>query len=77
MNRKVRPFIVIGAFWLALFFFVIAGYAGNFGLITITGNAVNESGSTTPLGAQAIAILILFFTNIVTIFFLVREMANK
>ena len=77
MNRKVKPFVIVGVFWLALFFFVIAGYSGSFGFETITGYAVSENGSTTPLGAQAVAILILFFTNIVTMFFLIREMANK
>ena len=77
MNRKVRPFVVIGAFWLVLFFFVVAGYSGSFGMSPITGYAVNENGTATPLGVQAIAILVLFFTNIVTMFFLIREMAGK
>ena len=77
MKSKVKPFVIVGAFWLALFFFVMAGYSGSFGLTAITGNVVKESGATTPLGAQAMAIMILFFTNIVTMFFLVREMSSK
>lgn len=77
MNPKVKPFLIVGVFWLALFFFVIAGYSGSLGFTAITGNVVNEDGSPTSLGAQAMAILILFFTNIVTLFFLIRVMVTK
>ena len=77
MDKKVKPFIIVGAFWLALFLFIMAGYSGSFGFNAVTGFAVNENGASTPLGAQAIAILVLFFTNIVTMFFLIRTLINK
>jgi hypothetical protein len=77
MNKDLKPLLIVGGFWLALFFFVAAGYSGNLGFTAVTGNAVNEDGSVTPLGIQTIAILILFFTNLVTLFFLVRAIAKK
>ena len=75
MNPKLKPFLIVGVFWFALFIFVIAGYSGTFGN-TITGYAVSENGETTPIGLQGIAILMLFFTNLVTLFFLVREIGK-
>jgi len=78
MNKKLKPFLIVGVFWLALFFFVIAGYSGGFG--SITGFAVKDVSSPAAnqaFGLQSVAILLLFFTNIVTLFFLVREMAEK
>ena len=77
MEKQLKPFLIIGGFWLALFLFVVAGYSGSFGITEITGNVINEKGSTTPIGAQALIIIILFFTNITTLFFLAREIANK
>lgn len=76
MDSKIKPFLVVGVFWFALFLFVIAGYSGSFGT-TITGFAVKENGSATSIGVQSVAILFLFFTNLVTLFFLVREIASK
>ncbi|MCK5283655.1 MAG: hypothetical protein KAK00_09705 [Nanoarchaeota archaeon] len=76
-NKKIGPFVVILVFWVALFLFVMAGYSGSLGIETITGFAVMEDGTPTPMGAQSIAILILFFTNLVTMFFLIRERAVK
>jgi hypothetical protein len=75
MNQKLKPFLVVGVFWLALFLFVIAGYSGDFGSV-MTGFAVSENGKASPVGLQSIAILFLFFTNLVTLFFLVREIAK-
>lgn len=75
--EKAKPFIVVGVFWLAIFLFVVAGYSGSFGISLITGSAVNESGQATSVGLQGLMILILFFTNIVTLFFLIRVMAKK
>lgn len=76
MDKKIKPFVIVGAFWLALFLFVVAGYSGSFGT-AITGFAVKENGAATPIGMQSVAILFLFFTNLVTLFFLVREIAKK
>jgi hypothetical protein len=76
MNRKIRPFLIVGAFWFILFVFVIAGYSGNIGQ-GITGYAVYEDGKMTPMGGQSLAIVVLFFTNLVTLFFLVREIAKE
>lgn len=76
MNKHAKPFMIVAAFWFALFFFVLAGYSGSFG--SITGFAVsNAQEAAFPLGLQSIIILVLFFTNLVTIFFLVREMGEK
>ena len=77
MNHRVKPFLIVGVFWVALFMFVLAGYSGTYGLSGITGFAVNEQGAATPLGYQSMAIIILFFTNILTLFFYVREIATK
>jgi ABC-type dipeptide/oligopeptide/nickel transport system permease component len=80
MNKKLKPFMIVGIFWLALFFFVIVGYSSGIGLTPITGFAVSEGNkeiAVEALGVQSIAILILFFTNIVTMFFLVREIVKK
>ncbi len=75
--KKAKPFIIVGAFWFALFIFIIGAFSGSFGFDAITGYAVKEDGTPTPLGIQSIAILILFFTNIVTLFFLTREIILK
>ncbi|MBD3164565.1 hypothetical protein GF323_05145 [Candidatus Woesearchaeota archaeon] len=75
MRDRIKPFLVVGVFWIVLFMFVLAGYSGSFG--SITGFAVNENPDSPVFGLQSLAILILFFTNIVTLFFLVREMAGK
>jgi len=75
--EKAKPFIIVGVFWMAIFLFVVAGYSGSFGVSLITGSAINESGQATPVGLQGIMILILFFTNIVTLFFLIRTHAKK
>ena len=77
MNKKVKPFIIVISFWFVLFIFVIASYSGSFGFGDVTGLAVAKDGSPTPLGVQSIAILVLFFTNLVTLFFLIREMTKS
>jgi hypothetical protein len=80
MNRKLKPYLIVGAFWFALFFFVIAGYSGALGPNIITGFAVAEPVTTDQgmaFSLQSLAILILLFTNIVTLFFLIREHAGK
>ena len=76
--KKAKPFVIVGVFWAALFLFVMAGYSG--GLTSITGFAVSNltsEGSNNLIEVQAIALVILFFTTLVTLFFLAREMANK
>lgn len=77
MDKRLTPLIVIGVFWLALFLFVTAGYSNSIGITTITGNVINANGTTTPVGAQSLVIVVLFFTNLVTIFFLIRAYAEK
>ena len=76
MDKKLKPFVIVGIFWIALFLFVIAGYSGSLDS-SITGFAVSDASAAPPLNMQGIAILLLFFTNLVTLFFLVREVANK
>ncbi len=77
MNRNIRPFVIVGVFWVGLFLFVIAGYSGSLGIQGISGFAVKEDGSASALGVQSIAIMMLLFTNIVTMFFLIREKFEK
>lgn len=72
------PLVIALAFWVAGFLFVLAGFSGSLGFLGVTGNVVaNENGVTVSSGAQNIAILILFFSNIVTLFFLIRALSNK
>ena len=71
--HRIKPFLIIGAFWLALFLIVVANFSGNLGVSALTGYAVNENGTATPIGVQGIMLLVLFFTNIVTLYFLARE----
>jgi len=49
----------------------MAAFGGNFGFQGVTGFAVRE-GSMTDSGLQGFLIITLFFTNLVTMFFLVR-----
>jgi hypothetical protein len=77
MNKDVRPFVIVFVFWVALFLFVAAGYSGSLGVDVITGYSVLEDGSASPFGVQSFIIMLLFFTNIVTMFFLLREKAKS
>ncbi len=76
MNKRAKPFLIVGAFWLALFLFVMAGYSGSLGVNDITGFAVAQDGRPTSVGLQAMIIVILFFTNLLTLFFYIREIAD-
>jgi hypothetical protein len=76
MNPKLKPFLIVGGFWFLLFLFVMAGYSGDFGS-AVTGYAIyNKDGSASPMGLQSVIILVLFFTNLISMFFLVREMTK-
>jgi hypothetical protein len=77
MDGRAKPLLIITGIWFGLFIFVIAGYSGNLGISAITGNVVNESGTMTGVGVQSLIIVVLFFTNLVTLFFLTREIAGK
>ena len=75
--KEAKPYIVVGVFYAAIFLFLIAGYSGSLGFDVITGNAVAENGKATSVGIQGLMILVLFFTNLVTLFFLIREKAKR
>jgi len=72
----MSPLLIVLSFWGFGFFFVLGAFSGSWGFSGLTGYAI-FNGQATQLGAQSIAILILFFSNIVSIFFLVREMAKN
>ena len=72
-----KPLIIVGAFWFAIFVFMIAGFSGGFGVNLITGYAVDESGQATNVGLLGMMVLVLFFTNIITLFFLIRSHLKK
>ena len=76
MNKRVKGLVVALALWFFAFLFVIAGFSGGLGFEKVTGFAVSEGGSF-GMEAQSIAILLLLFTNLTTIFFLTRSVMNK
>ena len=71
MDKKAKPLIIVGAFWFAAFLFAVAGYSGSFN--AITGFAVSENPTPDAMNLQGLIIVVLFFTNLVTMFFLIRQ----
>ncbi|MBS3136570.1 hypothetical protein J4401_06480 [Candidatus Woesearchaeota archaeon] len=72
-----RPFVIVGVFWAALLLFLLSAYSVGTGVNLVTGYAAMDGWERSYSNMQSIAIIMLVFTNLVTIFFLAKKTYSR